>query len=405
MKTPMTTCILVVWAALAPNTPAQEVGDEPPRTTGRVLVLENERTVTGEIERDGDRYRIRRESGETHLPAQSVLHLCDTMEEAYQFVRARANLRDADERRRLAKWCHMNGFRPAEAHDGTAGKRPAAASDIKPTPVSTSPLVTPPAPDISSEATAQFVTRVQPILMNACVTCHGSDHGGSFKLVRAVENGIANRRLSQQNLAAVLAQVKRDQWDKSPLLEKAAQVHGNATRPPLRSRAVAPYRHLEDWVRGIGQTKAKPPVAWSGDHATAGGDHATAGGDHATAGGDDATAGEHATARPATAGPATAGPATAGHATAGHATTGWGPDGKPLVRTEPRTKDAMAPAVLPTNPMTDFGSSPKNVDSPTGSKAPQAFADPFDPSRFNQSSQSPNNGKIQSEKSESRNPN
>ena len=67
--------------------------------------------MQGQIERDGDQYRVRRSVGETCVPADSVACLCDTLEEAYAFLRSRANLQDADERMRLARWCQLHGLK------------------------------------------------------------------------------------------------------------------------------------------------------------------------------------------------------------------------------------------------------------------------------------------------------
>src|SRR5262249_10845254 len=86
---------------------------EPPsgKATGRVLVLDNERTLEGDIEQQGSQYRIRRSVGETWVPADKVLKLCQTREEAYQFLRSRANLTDPDDRLRLAQWSQVRGLR------------------------------------------------------------------------------------------------------------------------------------------------------------------------------------------------------------------------------------------------------------------------------------------------------
>src|SRR5438067_2033375 len=77
---------------------------------GKVLVLENEETLTGDIEKVGELYHVRRLIGETTVPAERVLRLCASMEEACAFVRDRANLTDPDERLRLAAWCRLNGL-------------------------------------------------------------------------------------------------------------------------------------------------------------------------------------------------------------------------------------------------------------------------------------------------------
>jgi len=103
---------------------------EPP-TTGHVLILENGRTLQGDIERQGSQYCIRRSLGETAIggssfptdhqarlagsgvaetwiPADQVTRLCASLEEAYDYLRRQANLRDPDERMRLARWCQQH---------------------------------------------------------------------------------------------------------------------------------------------------------------------------------------------------------------------------------------------------------------------------------------------------------
>src|SRR5437763_16578109 len=89
-------CAACFAAADAPPAP-----DAAP-TRGAVLVLENEETLTGDIERVGELYHVRRLIGETTVPGERVLRLCASMEDACEFVRGRANLTDPDERLRIA---------------------------------------------------------------------------------------------------------------------------------------------------------------------------------------------------------------------------------------------------------------------------------------------------------------
>jgi hypothetical protein len=242
----------------------------PPTNTGQVLVLDNERTIIGRIEREGSQYRVRRQVGETWVPAKNVLCLCDSLEDAYAFLRSRANPRDADERLRLARWCHLHGLpqqalaeataaaelRPQSAEcqgllqtlqrSGTNAKSPTSGPAVPDAPASeaTSMGVL-----VDAETMSQFVKRVQPILMNTCASCHMSGRAGSFQLMRAIEDGMVNRRATQHNLNAVLGQINRAKWAESPLLLKAISVHGPASQPPLKGRQVPAFRALEDWVR------------------------------------------------------------------------------------------------------------------------------------------------------------
>src|SRR5262245_55617209 len=85
--------------------------DTPPPATGKVLLLDNERTLEGDIGRIGTQYRVKPSVGVTWVPAEKVLHLCASQEEAHAFLARRANLDDPDERLRLARWCHLHGLR------------------------------------------------------------------------------------------------------------------------------------------------------------------------------------------------------------------------------------------------------------------------------------------------------
>jgi hypothetical protein len=237
-----------------------------PATAGKVLVLENENPMEGEVERVGDQYRVRRVVGETWVPAASVLGVCGSLEEAYRFVRARANLRDPDERLRLARWCRANGLhdqaldevraavqlRPGHAEtrrlldhlEQAAAVARAAPPSRPPAPEGPTPAI-----DLTADSLGLFATRVQPILMNTCAGCHTPTHPGAFKLARAYEIGLGNRKTLQHNLAAVLAQVNFGAPQASPLLTKAVSDHARVGQAPLRSRKEGAYRALEDWVR------------------------------------------------------------------------------------------------------------------------------------------------------------
>jgi hypothetical protein len=247
-------------AASALGQSAEAVGQP---LTGKVLVLENENTLTGDIERVGEQYRVRRTLGETWVPASRVLHLCADMDEAYAFLSHRANRHDPDERLRLARWCRANGLlnqarleakaavdlRPEHAEsrrlltllEQTVAGRPAASPR---TPAPEGPVLN---VDLTADCLGTFVTRVQPILMNTCAHCHTQAHPGPFRLTRAYE-GITNRKALQQNLAVVLAQVNFSQPQLSPLLTRAVSDHAHVGQAPLRGRQVPAYHMLEDWV-------------------------------------------------------------------------------------------------------------------------------------------------------------
>ena len=245
--------------------------DAPPAdaapTRGRVLVLENEQTLCGDVEKVGDLYHVRRLIGETAVPADRVLRLCGDMEEAYAFVRGRANLTDPDEHLRLAEWCRLNGLHEQAVAEVQAAVdlRPdhapsrrllAYLQESKPSQAASQPAHDESAADapngsvdLTEEALGQFATKVQPILMNACANCHANGRGGAFKLTRIYDSAVLNRKTMQQNLAAVLAEVNLGQPQNSPLLCKAVSVHGPLEQAPLKNRQAGAYRTLEEWVK------------------------------------------------------------------------------------------------------------------------------------------------------------
>ncbi len=247
---------------------------------GRVLILRNEYTIEGDIERVGDQYCIRGKVGETRLPAERVLALVASLPDAYVYVRGRANLGDPDERLRLAKWCWTNGLkqqaltelqvaadlRPSHVETrrllaywqqspakGNGPQRVGSVSDgrISVTNASGSSQKPGDAPpiEVTTESLGLFATRVQPILMNTCARCHATGHGGNFHLTQVFEDNINNRRTLERNLAAVLAEVDVNQPETSRLLLKAVSDHAHTGQAPLRDRQSAPYRTLENWVK------------------------------------------------------------------------------------------------------------------------------------------------------------
>jgi hypothetical protein len=250
--------LLAVLAAGVPPEPA-------PATKGKILLLETDRIFEGDIERVGDQYRVRRPTGETWVRAEGVLCLCDSLEEAYRFLRGRSAMNDADEHYRLARWCHDHGLRrqaveeikaavalnPSDAElkrllrnlqqaeETAAPAAPAAPRAVPPTL---------PAVDVSAEATTRFVTEVQPRLMNLCAGCHTTGNGGGFYLHRVHDTG--SRKLMQQNLAATVAQINFREPMLSPLLIKAISQHSDRMAlPPLKDRHAPAYVALKEWVQ------------------------------------------------------------------------------------------------------------------------------------------------------------
>jgi hypothetical protein len=236
------------------------------RTDGHVLLLPSERGMEGDIEKIGDQYRVRRGASEVWLPAAKAVVLCADWDDAYTFMKKRANLGDPDERLRLSRWCQLNNLRGhalteakaalelRPAHEETrrlvtlltrSAEAAASNSSKKALPPARTLAVVPPKAEVSADAFAVFATRIQPILMNTCVQCHGGSRGGAFQLIHT-ESG--QRASTQANLAAVLEQVNFVNPPMSPLLIKAVSRHGNANGAPIKDRQAVPFKALQAWI-------------------------------------------------------------------------------------------------------------------------------------------------------------
>jgi hypothetical protein len=289
----MNTKLRLLLCAAALSVPAWLVAsDVDGPAKGHVLVLENDRVMEGEIERVGDQYCVRRHVGETWVPADQVYCLCADYKEAYGRLAGRANLRDPDERVRLALWCQLHNLRQEALDELTAAlalqpnnrdanrlfqslQRSAATPARSVRAQSPDPEPSGPGIEVDSTSLAAFTTHVQPILINACARCHNGDKGGSFKLARTFEDPTLNHRATHQNLAAAVNQINRDHLLASPLLVRAINVHGGSDQPPLKGgRQSVAYASLEAWIRltvtttpADGEDTAAAPIQDSRPHA------------------------------------------------------------------------------------------------------------------------------------------
>ncbi len=247
-------CAGVAWSLCAEEPAA-------PRLTGKVLILQNERAFEGDIEKVGDNYCVRRGSGEIVVSSGQALRLCADWDDALNFMRSRANLDDPDERLRLAKWCLGNHqveramaeakiamtMRPKHRETRNLVKVLEATPTAKNTKPASEPAVTPvPHLDLSFESVTAFHLRIQPILMNTCISCHSGSYSGKFKLYRLYEGG--ERVAMRRNLAAVLNFVSLDNPAASPLLVMAVCAHGDAKIPPIPSRQSHAFTTLCTWI-------------------------------------------------------------------------------------------------------------------------------------------------------------
>lgn len=280
MNTILIALSLLPLQAGKPNPPSGATNQ--PRV-GKVLLLENERTIEGEVERFQDYYRVRRSVGETQIPTHQVLALCADNKEAFEYLKRRTNLQDADERFKLAQWAQTRGLLNEALEESQA------AIDLRPNHEPTKRLrlvieqmdkrerekklfpekpglasqgvegIAPLPFEVSTESLGIFCQKIQPLLMNSCASCHATGKGGNFKLSRVYSGSATNKRMLQNNLAAVLNQVNPHQIGASPILVKSVSVHGDLNQAPLHNRSTPAFRMLEEWIRfTVGNTQLDP---------------------------------------------------------------------------------------------------------------------------------------------------
>jgi hypothetical protein len=252
---------------------------DPPPASGRALLLANGLVIEGEITRIDDQYRIVRDGGTTWLPADRSAVLCADLSGAYQVLRGRTDARNPDARLRLARWCERMGLREqavAEVRVALAIRphhvdaqrflkhlqspativQAAATAPAPPPPA----VPEPPPVEVGAEALKRFVTKVQPVLMNACATCHAAPTATAFRLQRVYADGLNNRPATHANLAATAAHVDRAHPARSKLLTMATTAHGGGTIPPLRDRSVPAFRQLDEWAAMMAPDAAPTPA-------------------------------------------------------------------------------------------------------------------------------------------------
>jgi hypothetical protein len=105
--------------------------------------------------------------------------------------------------------------------------------------------------DVNNETLITFTTKVQPILMNTCASCHSTGRGGNFSLERV--SGGTQKAVTQRNLAKVLTYIDHQRPAISPLLVMAITNHAkmaHQSKPPLNGRDAPAFQVLQSWIEG-----------------------------------------------------------------------------------------------------------------------------------------------------------
>ncbi len=283
-----------LWLASGSDVPRLHAQTSPSASgvasAERLLLLHNGKVIKGVIRQSATGYMVNVTGGQMVLPFDQVRLEAADLEDAYRQLRDTLPDHTAAAHIELARWCVTNGL-PDYARkqlrealrrepDSTVAKNmlqrindqllatkdvPAVAQrngqfsmlgDAK-------PGIAPEAlGGLPREAAADFVSKVQPLLVNRCATagCHGPGSGNSFELLRAKLGKAPPKIYSERNLATVLERLDLERPLSSPLLVKlrgetksigARQSHGGLSQEQQQM--------LRTWIESI--SKKPEPVA------------------------------------------------------------------------------------------------------------------------------------------------
>ncbi len=249
----------------------------------RVVLLKNDRCLSGIVRQLGDKVVVEIDDGATvSKPMSEVQTIADDMESIYQFKVSRYPRLGPGEHIRLARWTMANGmYDHASTHflavNREAGQNPLvrqlgielreqllqdegfrnylgleplknaavvsdevrmASADTKPEPL---------APILPAVLTT-FADHVQPILLKRCSQsgCHGFSSNNRLKFVQPAGNSRA--RISEQNCRSALQFVEVDSSNMSVLLRYAVVAHGLQKEAAITAQEKRFAESIESWT-------------------------------------------------------------------------------------------------------------------------------------------------------------
>jgi hypothetical protein len=243
-----------------------------------VLVLNNGRIISGRISQGAGGYLVHKANGSVLVPFKQVHLQAADLRDAYRRLRESVRVPSATTHIALANWCLTQQMfdetraelrsalqidpdraearnmlrRLEEILNPRGALHLVSDAAVRKTDDGFAPPETSSLGGLSREAARQFVTKVQPLMMNNCAIagCHSSRAQNAFRLSR-VRSGAGNSRvLTERNLAVVLTYIDSSDPDGSRLLTIPRGNHGRAGRAIFSGRRSADqFSLLKSWVR------------------------------------------------------------------------------------------------------------------------------------------------------------
>ncbi len=257
----------------------------------RVLVLFSGRVVKGQIRQSSTGYVVIKPEGQMVLPFEQVLLEADDMGDAYQQQRTSLPEKTAAAHTELARWCmtyHLLDQARTELREALRLDPSSVLAKNMLQRITDQQLTTNDLPRISMkngqytllgdakglstvdalgglprEVASEFVSKVQPLLVNRCATagCHGPGSDNSFELQRVKLGKGGSKALSQRNLAAVLDRIDHELPINSPLLTKLrGETKASGAKLPHGGLSQDQIQTLRTWIESVVQKPATEPT-------------------------------------------------------------------------------------------------------------------------------------------------
>ena len=222
--------------------------------------------LEGSATLDDNCYTVQTPFGSMNVPAHNVEFVGKSKEDIYHYKRNDVDPTNSNALVRFAEWCISTGFTeegiaeyqragqvaPNAAFAGLIRQRletlqqPTTTNALSETPSETPAPAN--VPTVSRQLFENFVRRVQPVLVNRCVStdCHGTSGNQQFKM------GIPREPLgntSTRNLQAVLASINLEYPKESPFLLALVTPHGG-TKTALSMESTL-YIQIVQWVQQV----------------------------------------------------------------------------------------------------------------------------------------------------------
>ncbi len=261
-----------------PQTQEEVMGLPPKDLVAGCLILRDGTTYVGRITSISGGYRVELARGRLIIPYDHVRLTAADLDEAYEKQVDGLLTGSASERQDLARWCFENKLYSHARTECLAAIRmepqradlrqfllkiDAALNQVN---AATSPALIPPtlltddrrtAQGLTPKTNAEFIRRVQPLLMNTCgnAKCHGAASDQEFRLQPVFAGRGSQRAQSQYNLEQVLRQIDPEEPESSPLLslprdKKRSPVH---TSVYAGAKGYEQYELLKSWVLQVVQ--------------------------------------------------------------------------------------------------------------------------------------------------------